>query len=132
MNEQSRTTISDDDASLPAESGKSDGRPLTAAVLDAGEDDFDKSLRPRNLSEFVGQERVREQLSIALEATKTRREALDHVLLAGPPGLGKTSLAYIISKEIGTNLNVISGPAIEKKGDLAAILTFGRISITTF
>ena len=123
MNEQSRTTISDDDASLPAESGKSDGRPLTAAVLDAGEDDFDKSLRPRNLSEFVGQERVREQLSIALEATKTRREALDHVLLAGPPGLGKTSLAYIIREELGVGIRSVAGPAIERKGDMAAILT---------
>ena len=96
---------------------------LTAAVLEDGEDDFDGSLRPRDLSEFIGQERVREQLAISLEATKTRGEALDHVLLAGPPGLGKTSLAYIIREELGVGIRCVAGPAIERKGDMAAILT---------
>ncbi len=96
---------------------------LTTAVLAPGEDEFDGSLRPRDLSEFVGQERVRDQLSIALEATRARGEALDHVLLAGPPGLGKTSLAYIIREELGVGIRSVAGPAIERKGDIAAILT---------
>ena len=96
---------------------------LTTAVLEPDEDEFDGSLRPRDLSEFVGQERVREQLTIALEATSTRGEALDHVLLAGPPGLGKTSLAYIIREELDVNIRCVAGPAIERKGDVAAILT---------
>ena len=80
------------------------------------------SLRPRRLDEFVGQERVKEQLEIALTAAKARGEALDHVLLAGPPGLGKTSLAYIIHEELGVGIRTIAGPAVEKK-DIAAILT---------
>ena len=96
---------------------------VTTALLEPGEDDFDGSLRPRSLAEFVGQHRVREQLGIALEATSTRGEALDHVLLAGPPGLGKTSLAYIIREELGVNIRCVAGPAIERKGDVAAILT---------
>ena len=80
------------------------------------------SLRPRRLDEFVGQERVKEQLEIALTAAKARGEALDHVLLAGPPGLGKTSLAYIVREELGVGIRTIAGPAVEKK-DIAAILT---------
>ena len=96
---------------------------LTTAVLDPGEDEFDGSLRPRDLSEFVGQGRVREQLGVALEAATARGEALDHVLLAGPPGLGKTSLAYIIREELGVGIRSVAGPAIERKGDMAAILT---------
>ena len=108
--------------SEPSHDESPDAR-LTAPVLEQGEDDFDGSLRPRDLSEFVGQERVREQLAIALEATKTRGEALDHVLLAGPPGLGKTSLAYIIREELDVGIRPVAGPAIERKGDMAAILT---------
>jgi Holliday junction DNA helicase RuvB len=97
---------------------------LLAGVLeDAGEDDFDRSLRPRRLDEFVGQERVKEQLEVALTAAKTRNEALDHVLLVGPPGLGKTSLAHIVREELGVGLRTVAGPAVERKGDLAAILT---------
>ena len=87
------------------------------------EEELERSLRPRRLDEFVGQERVKEQLAIALEATRTRGEALDHVLLIGPPGLGKTSLAYIICEELGVGLRTAAGPALERKGDVAAILT---------
>src|SRR5213592_2380508 len=87
------------------------------------EEDLEQSLRPRRLSEFVGQERIKEQLAISLDATKAREEALDHVLLVGPPGLGKTSLAYIIREELGVGIRTVAGPALERKGDMAAILT---------
>src|SRR5213595_326223 len=87
------------------------------------EDELERSLRPRNLGEFVGQERVKEQLSITLEAARGRKEALDHLLLIGPPGLGKTSLAYIVREELGVGLRTVAGPALERKGDVAAILT---------
>ena len=87
------------------------------------EDDLDRSLRPRSLDDFVGQERVKEQLSIALVAAKARGEALDHVLLVGPPGLGKTSLAFIVREELGVGIRTVAGPALERKGDMAAILT---------
>ena len=96
---------------------------VTTAVLVPDEEELDSSLRPRSLDEFVGQERVKEQLAIALEAAKGRSEALDHVLLAGPPGLGKTSLAYIIRGELGVGLRSVAGPVLERKGDIAAILT---------
>jgi holliday junction DNA helicase RuvB len=85
--------------------------------------EVERSLRPRSLGDFVGQERVKEQLAVSLEAAKRRGEALDHVLLAGPPGLGKTSLAYIVRNELGVGLRTVAGPAIERKGDMAAILT---------
>jgi Holliday junction DNA helicase RuvB len=94
-----------------------------APVLQHEDDEVERSLRPRHLDEFVGQERVKEQLAIALEAAKAREEALDHVLLVGPPGLGKTSLAYIIRQELGVGIRTIAGPALERKGDMAAILT---------
>ena len=94
-----------------------------APALHPDEEELDGSLRPRRLSEFVGQERVKEQLSIALEAAKGRGEALDHVLLVGPPGLGKTSLAYIVREELGVGIRCVAGPALEKKADMAAILT---------
>ena len=87
------------------------------------DDDLERSLRPQGLDEFVGQKRVKEQLGIALEATRARGEALDHVLLVGPPGLGKTSLALIVREELGVGLRSVAGPALERKGDLAAILT---------
>ena len=81
------------------------------------------TLRPTSLAEYVGQERLKEKLAVYLEAARSRREALDHVLLYGPPGLGKTTLAHIIAAELGVGMRVTSGPAIEKPGDLAAILT---------
>jgi Holliday junction DNA helicase RuvB len=97
---------------------------LLAPVLqDGGEDELDGTLRPRRLAEFVGQERVKEQLEIALAAARARAEALDHVLLVGPPGLGKTSLAFIVREELGVGIRCVAGPALERKGDLAAILT---------
>jgi holliday junction DNA helicase RuvB len=87
------------------------------------EDELERSLRPRRLDEFVAQDRIKEQLAIALEATRSRGEALDHLLLIGPPGLGKTSLAYIVREELGVGLRSAAGPALERKGDVAAILT---------
>jgi len=95
---------------------------FVAPVLQDDEDAVERTLRPRSLDEFVGQERVKEQLEIALVAAKARGEALDHLLLAGPPGLGKTSLAHIVREELGVGLRTIAGPAVEKK-DIAAILT---------
>jgi holliday junction DNA helicase RuvB len=96
---------------------------VTTAVLAPEDEELEGSLRPRSLQEFVGQERVKEQLAIALEAAKARGEALDHVLLAGPPGLGKTSLAYIVREELGVGIRTVAGPALERKGDVAAVLT---------
>jgi holliday junction DNA helicase RuvB len=87
------------------------------------EDDLDRSLRPRRLEDFVGQERVKEQLGVFIQAAKARGEALDHVLLAGPPGLGKTSLAQIVANELGAEFVNTAGPALERKGDIASYLT---------
>jgi holliday junction DNA helicase RuvB len=87
------------------------------------EDELDRSLRPRRLSEFVGQHPLREQLAVAIEAASARGEALDHLLLAGPPGLGKTSLAQIVAHELGVPFVATAGPALERKGDIAAFLT---------
>lgn len=87
------------------------------------EDDGEMSLRPKSLDEYIGQDKVKENLSIYIKAALQRKEPLDHVLLYGPPGLGKTTLSGIIAKEMGVNLRVTSGPAIEKQGDLVAILT---------
>ena len=94
-----------------------------APVAHGDEDELDRSLRPRCLDDFIGQERIKEQLAIALQAAKARGEALDHVLLVGPPGLGKTSLAFIIREELGAGIRTVAGPALERKGDMAAILT---------
>ncbi|HVV59739.1 MAG TPA: Holliday junction branch migration DNA helicase RuvB, partial [Gaiellaceae bacterium] len=95
---------------------------LAPVQVEEVEEEVERSLRPRSLGDFVGQERVKEQLSIALEAAKARGEALDHVLLAGPPGLGKTSLAQIVRNELGVGIRQVAGPGLERK-DVAAILT---------
>jgi holliday junction DNA helicase RuvB len=94
-----------------------------APAVAPDEEELEQSLRPRRLTDFVGQERIKDQLAIALSAAKARDEALDHVLLVGPPGLGKTSLAYIVREELGVGIRCIAGPALERKGDMAAILT---------
>ncbi len=94
-----------------------------APALTPEDEEVERSLRPRRLDDFVGQERTKEQLAVALDAAKARGEALDHVLLVGPPGLGKTTLAGIVREELGVGLRTVAGPALERKGDMAAILT---------
>ncbi len=98
-------------------------RVVTAKAAGVQEEVFDRALRPRGLAEYVGQEKIREQLAIFIEAAKKRSEALDHVLLFGPPGLGKTTLSHILAYELGVNLRQTSGPVLERAGDLAALLT---------
>lgn len=98
-------------------------RTMTGSRIDRDEADFEAQIRPRALKEYVGQESLKANLDVFIKAAKARGEPLDHCLFYGPPGLGKTTLAYIIANELGVNLKVTSGPAIDKSGDLAAILT---------
>ncbi len=96
---------------------------LASADNDITESNIEQSLRPARLDEYVGQHAIREKISLFIQAAKQRGDALDHVLLAGPPGLGKTTLAQIVAKEMGTQIHMVTGPNIDKKGDLAAVLT---------
>src|SRR5512142_892556 len=98
-------------------------RIISAAPASRQEEALERALRPKHLDEYVGQEKIRGQLEIFIEAARKRKEPLDHVLLFGPPGLGKTTLAHIISREMGVNLRQTSGPVLERAGDLAALLT---------
>ena len=98
-------------------------RLISAAPVSVQEEQIERALRPQKLADYVGQKKIREQLEIFIQAARGRKEALDHVLLFGPPGLGKTTLAHIISREMGVGLRQTSGPVLERPGDLAALLT---------
>ena len=114
-------TIHTDDFALPP--GEPAPRVVSAAAASAREEALERALRPKQLEEYVGQAKAREQLEIFIGAARKRGEALDHVLLFGPPGLGKTTLSHIIAAELGVNLRQTSGPVLEKPKDLAALLT---------
>ncbi len=112
------------DADLSAaETAYAESRALVSAEAEGDDRAVEAALRPRSLAELVGQERVREQLALVLQAARARGRAPDHVLLSGPPGLGKTTLAMIIAAEMGSPLRLTSGPALTHAGDLAAILS---------
>jgi Holliday junction DNA helicase RuvB len=111
----------EEEEGAPAEPAE---RVLSAEAAGAGDGpDDDAALRPRSFAEFVGQKKVTDNMAVYVQAAKKRGDALDHVLLSGPPGLGKTTLAYLLAHEMGTEVRVTSGPALERKGDLAGILT---------
>src|SRR4051794_10356828 len=125
----SRKRHDDDGGDVVPDSGAGaqggDGRIVsgTAQAGSATPADEDAALRPRTFAEFVGQRKVAENLAVYVKAARQRGDSLDHVLLSGPPGLGKTTLAYLLGHEMGTEVRVTSGPALERKGDLAGILT---------
>jgi Holliday junction DNA helicase RuvB len=96
---------------------------IVVSTISSGEEELELSLRPQRLAQYIGQEKLKEKMSIFIKSAKMRDEPLDHVLLSGPPGLGKTTMANIISNEMGVSIRITSGPAIERPGDLAAILT---------
>src|SRR5271169_5273205 len=96
---------------------------ITSSHTTPDEGKLETGLRPRSLDDFIGQSKIKDNLAVTMMAARGRKEALDHVLLYGPPGLGKTTLAYIIAHGMGVNIRITSGPAIERPGDLAAILT---------
>ena len=96
---------------------------IVSSTYTQADQETETSLRPRKLDDYIGQEKAKENLRIYIEAAKRRGESLDHVLLYGPPGLGKTTLSNIIAAEMGVNIRITSGPAIERQGDLAALLT---------
>ena len=96
---------------------------IVSSVQVAEDAQYEAGLRPRTLDDYIGQDRVRENLAVSITATRNRQEALDHVMLYGPPGLGKTTLAHVIGHELGVQVRATAGPVLEKPGDLAAILT---------
>ncbi|MFM7849271.1 MAG: AAA family ATPase, partial [Rubrivivax sp.] len=115
--------IQTDDFAPPRPSGPATPRVVSATAGSPNEEAIERALRPKGLTEYVGQAKAREQLEIFIGAARMRAEALDHVLLFGPPGLGKTTLSHIIAAELGVNLRQTSGPVLEKPKDLAALLT---------